>query len=338
MRADGETVAVLAVDPSSPFTGGAILGDRVRMGDHALDDGVFIRSMATAGHLGGLSLAVPGGGPGARRRGLPVGAASRRSASARSRSRSPARPTPPSWSSTRVGRRRAGQQGGAHGDRRRLRGQQGRPARARPTRCPTSSGCSRCASGRAAGARRSWPRWRRPVTGVDELWGAMRDHAAWARGSGELDAAVGRDRGRAAPHPHRPAAAAGHRAGRGPRLRRRPRRGARSPPRPLVGRRHPPRLSDRRSGLTCRFLAPSPPRSFPRSGALTRDPASSLHGREGGRARRRVEQGGAGGGCGWGPTRPPRRSSDRHRHPLPPSEPPDRSASARSWPSPAPPT
>jgi LAO/AO transport system kinase len=59
MRADDETVAVLAVDPSSPFTGGAILGDRVRMGEHALDDDVFIRSMATRGHLGGLSLAVP---------------------------------------------------------------------------------------------------------------------------------------------------------------------------------------------------------------------------------------------------------------------------------------
>ncbi len=52
-------VAVLAIDPSSPFTGGAILGDRVRMQDHATDDGVFIRSMATRGHLGGLSLATP---------------------------------------------------------------------------------------------------------------------------------------------------------------------------------------------------------------------------------------------------------------------------------------
>ncbi|HWF15799.1 MAG TPA: methylmalonyl Co-A mutase-associated GTPase MeaB [Acidimicrobiales bacterium] len=52
-------VAVLAVDPTSPFSGGAILGDRVRMGQHALDPSVFIRSMATRGHLGGLSLAVP---------------------------------------------------------------------------------------------------------------------------------------------------------------------------------------------------------------------------------------------------------------------------------------
>lgn len=57
--AASDRVAVLAIDPSSPFTGGAILGDRVRMGDHALDDGVFIRSMATRGHLGGLSLATP---------------------------------------------------------------------------------------------------------------------------------------------------------------------------------------------------------------------------------------------------------------------------------------
>lgn len=54
-----DRVAVLAVDPSSPFSGGAILGDRVRMNNHTLDDGVFIRSMATRGHLGGLSVAVP---------------------------------------------------------------------------------------------------------------------------------------------------------------------------------------------------------------------------------------------------------------------------------------
>ncbi len=59
LRAQGVEVAVLAIDPSSPFTGGAILGDRVRMQDHATDPGVFIRSMATRGHLGGLSLATP---------------------------------------------------------------------------------------------------------------------------------------------------------------------------------------------------------------------------------------------------------------------------------------
>jgi LAO/AO transport system kinase len=58
-RAAGRRVAVLAVDPSSPFSGGALLGDRVRMQDHVLDDGVFIRSMASRGHLGGLSWATP---------------------------------------------------------------------------------------------------------------------------------------------------------------------------------------------------------------------------------------------------------------------------------------
>jgi LAO/AO transport system kinase len=59
VRRRGDRVAVLAIDPSSPFTGGALLGDRTRMNDHALDRGVFIRSMATRGHLGGLALATP---------------------------------------------------------------------------------------------------------------------------------------------------------------------------------------------------------------------------------------------------------------------------------------
>lgn len=59
IRASGDEVGVLAVDPTSPFSGGAILGDRVRMQDHALDPGVSIRSMATRGHLGGLALATP---------------------------------------------------------------------------------------------------------------------------------------------------------------------------------------------------------------------------------------------------------------------------------------
>src|SRR5262249_21477837 len=58
-RAGGRRVGVLAVDPSSPFSGGALLGDRVRMQDHATDSGVFIRSMASRGHLGGLAWATP---------------------------------------------------------------------------------------------------------------------------------------------------------------------------------------------------------------------------------------------------------------------------------------
>lgn len=58
-RKDDHKVGVLAVDPSSPFSGGALLGDRVRMQSHATDPDVFIRSMATRGHLGGISLATP---------------------------------------------------------------------------------------------------------------------------------------------------------------------------------------------------------------------------------------------------------------------------------------
>jgi len=57
-RKAGKTVGVIAVDPTSPFTGGAMLGDRVRMQAHAQDEGVFIRSMATRGHLGGLARAT----------------------------------------------------------------------------------------------------------------------------------------------------------------------------------------------------------------------------------------------------------------------------------------
>ena len=59
LRRQGRTVGVVAVDPSSPFSGGALLGDRVRMQSHHADTGVFIRSMASRGHLGGLSFATP---------------------------------------------------------------------------------------------------------------------------------------------------------------------------------------------------------------------------------------------------------------------------------------
>jgi LAO/AO transport system kinase len=59
LRKAGKRVGVLAIDPSSPFTGGAILGDRVRMQDHATDPGVYIRSMSSRGHLGGLAAATP---------------------------------------------------------------------------------------------------------------------------------------------------------------------------------------------------------------------------------------------------------------------------------------
>ena len=112
LRGRGQRVGVLAVDPSSPFTGGALLGDRIRMQEHALDPGVFIRSMATRGHLGGWP------GPPRRRSGCSTGRAStssssRPSASARARSRSPGSPTsrwccsPRGWVTACRRRRRA---------------------------------------------------------------------------------------------------------------------------------------------------------------------------------------------------------------------------------------
>ena len=128
LRERGQTVAVLAVDPSSPFSGGAVLGDRIRMSRHAGDLGVFIRSLANRGHLGGLSAAVPqvaraldafgvrlddrrDGGRGSGR-----GGGRRRDRHDRRRR------------DTRLGRPRASEQGGAPRNRGRLRRQQGRPS------------------------------------------------------------------------------------------------------------------------------------------------------------------------------------------------------------------
>jgi LAO/AO transport system ATPase len=110
LREQGKRVGVLAVDPSSPFTGGAILGDRVRMQDHATDPGVYIRSMSTRGHLGGLAAATP-----QAVRVLRAPAATwcwwRPSAWARPRWRSPASPTPRWCCCAGHGRRDPGGQG-----------------------------------------------------------------------------------------------------------------------------------------------------------------------------------------------------------------------------------
>jgi LAO/AO transport system kinase len=71
VRGQGRRVGVVAIDPTSPYTGGALLGDRIRMQEHSTDAGVFVRSMATRGSLGGLAPAtgdaVAGWMPGARR-------------------------------------------------------------------------------------------------------------------------------------------------------------------------------------------------------------------------------------------------------------------------------
>ena len=98
-RAAGRTVGVIAVDPSSPLSGGAILGDRLRMTAHVADDGVFIRSLASRGHVGGLSPAAAAGStPSTRRAG--TSSSWKPSARVSRRSRSPRSPTS-AWSSTR---------------------------------------------------------------------------------------------------------------------------------------------------------------------------------------------------------------------------------------------
>ena len=102
LRGQGQRVGVLAVDPSSPFSGGALLGDRVRMQDHATDAGVFIRSMASRGHLGGLAAAAPQARAGAGRGRLRRGPGRDRRRRVRPRSRSPRSRTPP-WCCWRPG-------------------------------------------------------------------------------------------------------------------------------------------------------------------------------------------------------------------------------------------
>ena len=124
---------MLAVDPSSPFSGGAILGDRVRMQRHSTDPGVFIRSMASRGHLGGLALATPQavrvldavGKAWVIVETVGVGQVEVEIASQADTTIVVVNPG--------LGRRGAGGEGGAARDRRHLRGEQGRPARA-PTR------------------------------------------------------------------------------------------------------------------------------------------------------------------------------------------------------------
>ena len=186
VRADGDGVAVLAVDPSSPFTGGAILGDRVRMGEHVLDDDVFIRSMATRGHLGGLSLAVPEAVRLLDATGVPwivletVGVG-QVEVEVAGEADTTVVVVNPGWGDA-VQANKAGLMETADvfvvnkADR-------------------TGADDTRADLERMLSLRSTQGGWRPPVMatvattgeGVDELWDAVREHAAWARESGELD-------------------------------------------------------------------------------------------------------------------------------------------------------
>ena len=192
-RAAGRRVGVLAVDPSSPFSGGALLGDRIRMQEHATDPEVFIRSMASRGHLGGLASATPqavrvldaagcdvvlvetvgrravrGGG---RRRGRHHDGAA----------------------GPRDGRRHPGGQGRHPGGRRRLRGEQGRPRGRRLDR-PRAAAHDRPRPSGQAGA------WKPPVLKVIATRGEGLPELVAAIDGAPAVAGVLRDRGDPASH------------------------------------------------------------------------------------------------------------------------------------------
>ena len=185
-RERDKRVGVLAVDPSSPFTGGALLGDRVRMQDHASDPGVFIRSMASRGHLGGLSWATPqamrvldaAGCEVVLVETVGVGQAEVEIASLADSTDRAAR--------ARDGRRHPGGQGGHPGDRGRVRGEQGRPRR-RPGR-PYAT-CATCSPWPSPGVEAA-DRADRGLQGegVDDVvepststWPGWRSRASWRR-------------------------------------------------------------------------------------------------------------------------------------------------------------
>ena len=155
-RRAGLTVGIIAVDPTSPFSGGAVLGDRLRMQSHTGDPGVFIRSMATRGQLGGLARATADAALvlDAVRQGC-----RRHRDGWRRAGRSGYRPHRRRLRRhARAGRRRrgAGAQSRHHGDRRHLRGEQGRSRRERSASCRRSRPVCRCARLLpASGGRRS---------------------------------------------------------------------------------------------------------------------------------------------------------------------------------------
>ena len=196
-RKAGKRVGVLAVDPSSPFSGGALLGDRVRMSEHASDPGVYIRSMATRGHLGGLAWAAPqairvldaAGCDVVLVETVGVGQSEVEIASQADTSVVLLAPG--------HGRRHPGRQGGNPGDRRRLRGQQGRPGRRRRHR-PRAQ--PHAGPGRVPGPRRL------AAADRQDRRRARRGRGRGRRGAGEAPGLDGgaRRAGRAAPRPRGP--------------------------------------------------------------------------------------------------------------------------------------
>ena len=185
-RAQGRSVAVLAIDPTSPFSGGALLGDRVRMQAHATDPGVFIRSMATRGHLGGMALAAPeairvldaAGHDLVIVETVGVGQAEVDVAAATDTTRG--------RGLAGLGRRGPGREGRDPRDRRRLRGEQGR---SRGLRGGGARSRADAADGsRARRGRRPWCRPPRPRATASRRCGPRSSrHRAHLEASGELE-------------------------------------------------------------------------------------------------------------------------------------------------------
>ena len=198
-RSSGRPVAVIAIDPSSPITGGAILGDRVRMQIHAGDRDVFIRSMASRGHSGGLAAALSRQRPCMDAVRLPADLhRDRRHGPERGRGRGDRR-YDARCPGARDGRRGPGDQGRAARGGRHRRRQQVRPAGRRPGRRPSCARCSPLARSTTASAATARPK--RPDVllasamtgaGVPELLAALdrRDDARRASGPAAVDAAA----------------------------------------------------------------------------------------------------------------------------------------------------
>ena len=190
LRAAGKRVGVLAVDPSSPFSGGALLGDRVRMQDHAGDGGVYIRSMASRGHLGGLAWATPqalrvldaAGCDVVLIETVGVGQSELEIASLADTTLVLVAP----GMGDGIQAAKAGHPRG----RRPLRRQQGRPGRRRPDRArPALHAVPRrpALRGRATGGRRSARPWppARPTTASTRCSTRIEEHRHWLESSGE---------------------------------------------------------------------------------------------------------------------------------------------------------
>ena len=186
MRAREQTVGVISVDPSSPFTQGALLGDRIRLADHFLDPGVFIRSMGTRGHLGGLAeatlqalLVLDAAGKDVVFLET-VGAGQSEVEVHRDRRHGRAR------ADAGLGRLGPGAEGGDHGDSRRDRDQQDAITRAAKTMLNEVRSILALEHG-ATGSRRSCSPRRCAARASTELWEQIEAHRALPRGGRRLE-------------------------------------------------------------------------------------------------------------------------------------------------------